>query len=88
MKMRKTLLNTLAITAITVAGSIGAAKAGQPTPTPKPNATTVNTTRSNTFRTAATTPTPAPTPKAKTGGIYAAPPKPPTPAKAKKPVKK
>ena len=34
--MSKTLLNTLAITALALAGSMDAAKAGQPTPTPSP----------------------------------------------------
>ena len=37
--MRKILLNTLAVTALTLAGSTDAAKAGQPTPTPTPKTT-------------------------------------------------
>ena len=64
MNMRKTLPNALAITAIALVGSIGAAKAGpQPTLTPKPNSINLNSSRSNIYK--QQSPTPTPTPNAK-----------------------
>jgi hypothetical protein len=62
-KMRKTLLNTLAITAIALAGSTGAAKAEQPTPTPAQNKSMDNRLSVDFDAAKAPTPTPTPTPK-------------------------